>query len=70
MLADMRAASVAALATDIGPRFGGNPKLTVILDPYALYAQAMFAEDLDRARLRSFLAHLFDVADARAKRDI
>ena len=68
MLADMRAASVAALATR--PRFGGNPQLTVILDPYALYAQAMFAEDLDRARLRSFLAHLFDVADARAKRDI
>ena len=30
----------------------------------------MFAEDLDRARLRPFLAHLLDVADPRARLDL
>src|SRR3974377_412746 len=37
---------------------------------HPLCAQAMFAEDLDRARLRPFLAHLLDVADPRARLDL
>ena len=37
---------------------------------HALCSQAMFAEDLDCARLWSFLAHFLDITDPRAELDV